>query len=127
MNFFPAKIHDATRCPLCEKPNACQLCTAAAYKGACWCQELEIPGELLARVTPELRNKACICQPCVEEFHRQTKAAAPPPKILPGDFYFENGLMVLNASYLLRRGYCCGHGCRHCPYGANPHPLAGVQ
>ena len=32
------------------------------------------------------------------------------------DFYFENGLMVLTASYLLRRGYCCGNGCRNCPY-----------
>jgi hypothetical protein len=32
------------------------------------------------------------------------------------DFYFEDGLMVLTAEYLLRRGYCCGNGCRHCPY-----------
>jgi hypothetical protein len=34
------------------------------------------------------------------------------------DYYFENGLMVLTARYLLRRGYCCEQGCRHCPYGA---------
>jgi len=32
------------------------------------------------------------------------------------DYYFENGLMVLTACYLLRRGYCCEQGCRHCPY-----------
>ena len=32
------------------------------------------------------------------------------------DFYFENGLMVLTAHFLRRRGYCCGNGCRHCPY-----------
>ena len=32
------------------------------------------------------------------------------------DFYFENGLMVLTAEYLRRRGYCCGNICRHCPY-----------
>ncbi len=32
------------------------------------------------------------------------------------DFYFEGGLMVLTAHYLLSRGYCCGNGCRHCPY-----------
>ena len=30
---------------------------------------------------------------------------------------FENGLMVLTSRYLLRRGYCCEQGCRHCPYG----------
>jgi hypothetical protein len=33
------------------------------------------------------------------------------------DYYFERGLMVLTARYLLRRGYCCEQGCRHCPYG----------
>jgi iron complex transport system substrate-binding protein len=32
------------------------------------------------------------------------------------DYYLENGAMVFTASYLQRRGYCCGSGCRHCPY-----------
>ncbi len=32
------------------------------------------------------------------------------------DYYDENGRMVFTASYLQRRGYCCGSGCRHCPY-----------
>lgn len=32
------------------------------------------------------------------------------------DFYYENGLIVLTAEYLRRRGYCCGNICRHCPY-----------
>jgi hypothetical protein len=33
------------------------------------------------------------------------------------DFYYnEQGYMVLTAKYLLDRGYCCGNGCRHCPY-----------
>jgi len=32
------------------------------------------------------------------------------------DYYFENGLMVLTAYFLRKRGYCCGNGCRHCPY-----------
>lgn len=31
-------------------------------------------------------------------------------------FYWENGLMVFTAAYHLKRGYCCGNGCRHCPY-----------
>ena len=33
------------------------------------------------------------------------------------DYYIENGLYVFTAHYLLRRGYCCQSGCRHCPYG----------
>ncbi len=32
------------------------------------------------------------------------------------DYYFENGLMVLTAHFLKKRGYCCANGCRHCPY-----------
>ena len=32
------------------------------------------------------------------------------------DYYYEDGLMVLTSSYLLARGYCCGRGCRHCPF-----------
>lgn len=33
------------------------------------------------------------------------------------DFYFdEDGLLVFMAKYLLKRNYCCGNGCRHCPY-----------
>ena len=32
------------------------------------------------------------------------------------DYYLESGRMVFTASYLERRGYCCGSGCRHCPY-----------
>ena len=32
-------------------------------------------------------------------------------------FYFdETGLMVLTEKYHLERGFCCGNGCRHCPY-----------
>ena len=32
------------------------------------------------------------------------------------DYYTESGCMVFTGSYLERRGYCCGSGCRHCPY-----------
>lgn len=33
------------------------------------------------------------------------------------DFYYdENGYMVLTEHYHLNKGYCCGYGCKHCPY-----------
>ena len=34
----------------------------------------------------------------------------------PGYTDPESGLFVLSAGYLASRGYCCDHGCRHCPY-----------
>jgi hypothetical protein len=32
------------------------------------------------------------------------------------DFYLENGYRVMTEYYLIKRGYCCSNGCRHCPY-----------
>jgi len=33
------------------------------------------------------------------------------------DFYYnEQGFVVLTAAYHLKKGYCCGNGCMHCPY-----------
>jgi hypothetical protein len=39
-----------------------------------------------------------------------------------GDSYIDpvTGFMVFTARYLARRGFCCGNGCRHCPYDP-PH------
>ena len=34
------------------------------------------------------------------------------------DYYlYENNKLVFTEYYLLKRGYCCQNGCRHCPYG----------
>jgi Family of unknown function (DUF5522) len=43
------------------------------------------------------------------------------------DYYIENGFMVFTAHYLLNRGYCCGSGCRHCPYGFQAQPERETQ
>lgn len=40
------------------------------------------------------------------------------PLIEGEDFYREGAAIVFTARYHLRRGYCCGSGCRHCPYEA---------
>jgi hypothetical protein len=46
--------------------------------------------------------------------------AATQPELNEGeDFYWEGTAMVFTSQYLLRRGYCCESGCRHCPY-TNP-------
>jgi ATP-dependent helicase YprA (DUF1998 family) len=37
-------------------------------------------------------------------------------KLLPSDFYIEGTRKVMTESYHIKRGYCCGSGCRHCPY-----------
>jgi Family of unknown function (DUF5522) len=42
--------------------------------------------------------------------------AHPLPLILGEDYYLEDGKYVFTAAYHLKRGHCCGSGCRHCPY-----------
>ncbi len=64
-------LHNPNQCPLCGGENECQLCTPAAYKGQCWCARLEMPAALLARVPENLRDRACICQYCVENFQSE--------------------------------------------------------
>jgi len=39
------------------------------------------------------------------------------------DYYLEHGFRVMTASFLTRRGYCCGNGCRYCPY--HPRHIKG--
>ena len=41
------------------------------------------------------------------------------------DYYFNaEGYIVLTEKYHLEKGYCCGNGCKHCPfnYDAVPEP-----
>jgi hypothetical protein len=49
----------------------------------------------------------------------------PQPAVPQRDYYFENALLVYTAAYHLKRGYCCGSGCRHCPY--EPRHVEGTK
>lgn len=49
------------------------------------------------------------------------KNAEPQPKnqepLIEGrDYYREGPYLVFTEAYHLRRGSCCGSGCRHCPW-----------
>lgn len=53
----------------------------------------------------------------MKEQNKERAAAQEQKKLIEGlDYYFEKGLMVLTAHFLVKRGYCCGNECRHCPY-----------
>lgn len=41
-------------------------------------------------------------------------------KLAPDEYYTTpEGYIVFTEKYLLKRGYCCKNGCKHCPYGFN--------
>ncbi|WP_416377307.1 DUF5522 domain-containing protein [Algoriphagus sp. C2-6-M1] len=48
---------------------------------------------------------------------KDPKKPHPTPILSMGDFYYnDRGLMVFTKKYHLKRGHCCGNGCKHCPY-----------
>lgn len=47
---------------------------------------------------------------------KSTSEADSIDELAPEDFYYEGPYLVFTAAYLLKRGFCCNSGCRHCPY-----------
>lgn len=110
-------------CPNCNTVFDCQVENATA----CWCHKLPA-------IAPIEAARGCLCPTClkaqvqeqIEQFVTDFKAGkrpntAPdykrPGKPVEGiDYYLENGMFVMTGWSHLKRGYCCGSGCRHCPY-----------
>ncbi|MBW4026288.1 DUF5522 domain-containing protein [Acidipila rosea] len=38
------------------------------------------------------------------------------------DYYMDGPYLVFTEAYHLKRGYCCGSGCRHCPWRVANEP-----
>lgn len=112
-------------CPRCGQSVDCQLAAGQAH---CWCMDLP------ALLTVDTMG-ACVCQRCLAEL-LQLKLAehfddgvvyqtAPQEAIrwqgqalIDGvDYTIEQGFYVFSRWFHLKRGQCCGHACRHCPYG----------
>lgn len=63
-------------------------------------------------------------QPASKDWIQQAFVREFGNKLLPTDFYWEDGKRVMTESYHTRRGSCCGNQCRHCPY--NPKHVKGT-
>ena len=110
-------------CPGCGQQFDCQ----PASVEQCWCYALPA-------VPLPAAEQRCLCPDCFKEaaqqavarFVRAYKAGEQPntapqykrpgPPVEDLDYYMEDGLLVMSAWHHLKRGYCCGSGCRHCPY-----------
>lgn len=115
---------DSGSCPLRGAANGCPLADTGLHRGTCWCAWVEMPAELIEAVPEAQRGRACICHRCVAAFRRTRQWR---PEAGPGDVYLDDrGRMVFTAGYHLRRGYCCGNGCRHCPYDEDGVPRPGA-
>ncbi len=111
-------------CSNCGKPLECQ----SEDVTNCWCASYPM-------ILPVSDDKGCLCSSCLKEKIQSTiqgivqdiklgKRKNDVPKIggklthlVEGiDYYIENGLWVFTEWYHLKKNYCCGNDCRHCPY-----------
>ncbi len=51
-------------CPFCKGKNNCM----AHSKNPCWCNDIEIPAQLINLVPSHLKRKSCICLSCINAF-----------------------------------------------------------
>ena len=114
----------------CSSCGARFECGGQAGASHCWCAELP-------RVLPVDLEQSCLCPACLKPALQRriaafvaevtpataatcgaTRYATDGPLVEGIDYELtRGGLMVFSAWYLLKRGYCCETGCRHCPYG----------
>lgn len=120
------------QCPVCGGDNGCRVAKGHLYKGPCWCEEIIVPSQILRALAANRFEPACLCRSCLETVaqlgHQEENPAPVKSKILAllenshsasceEDCYHDsNGNVVFTAAYHLKRGTCCGNGCRHCPY-----------
>ncbi|HRI61839.1 MAG TPA: DUF5522 domain-containing protein [Saprospiraceae bacterium] len=60
-------------------------------------------------------NAICVSLP-MSPGNKNDPPAQPEPLVEGVDYYLEKGYWVFTEHFLLKRGQCCGSGCRHCPY-----------
>lgn len=113
-----------SHCAECGKELQCE----ANQIASCWCSSY--PNLL----SPE-ESAGCLCPGCLKDKlaplmtkivqdikagrreNDVAKLSAPLNHLIEGiDYYLEGGRWVLTDWFLLKRGYCCGSACRHCPY-----------
>jgi hypothetical protein len=65
-------------CPACGAPNGCRLETGEAYKGACWCQSVELSPDARRRIEQEVAAERCLCEACLRRFADADGQPQPP-------------------------------------------------
>lgn len=66
---------DPTRCPLCGQRNSCSQADPDADGTLCWCFQTRIDPAALARVPPQLLDRACLCPRCAQSLPPDDESA----------------------------------------------------
>ena len=112
------------QCSVCEIEFTCGK-TGISEK--CWCASL--PTIMPANFEQDCRCPSCLAKVISEHINDAIKSKPHSEMLVIAkpyqsqtriveyiDYTIENGLHVFSQWYHLKRGTCCGNGCRHCPY-----------
>tara|TARA_B110001454_G_C12723234_1_gene436028 strand:+ start:4488 stop:4772 length:285 start_codon:yes stop_codon:yes gene_type:complete len=92
---------------ICERCGQSFGCGANNNDKKCWCMDLPVV------TTIPSQYKDCLCSSCLKELAVKKSDT----DLTEGeDYYIERGQFVFTEKYHLKKGECCGNGCRHCPY-----------
>lgn len=71
-DYLQSRQSAKNRCPLCGKPNLCQ---AGIDDVSCWCEKkaVVIPAGLKNKLPFTMQNQSCICQECVDAYHKENR------------------------------------------------------
>ena len=92
----------------CSKCGVAFHCASESSGIKCWCDDLP-------KLFP-LVDRDCLCPACFGDAITEQRSQPKRALVEGEDYYAEGKVIVFTARYHLRRGYCCGRGCRHCPY-----------
>jgi hypothetical protein len=112
------------QCPAC---NAKFVCNPQQGAASCWCRSYPA-------IMPVENARACHCPKCLallvsKTINSRLDVSTPEQALKLAsqhrddttlveniDYSIEAGNLVFSRWYHLKRGSCCGNGCRHCPY-----------
>jgi hypothetical protein len=60
----PMKALPNTTCPLCGGANQCAPASTGSLETPCWCTQVTISREALARIPADSIDRACLCPRC---------------------------------------------------------------
>ncbi|MBO9596646.1 MAG: cysteine-rich CWC family protein [Cohnella sp.] len=61
------------KCPICGEDSGCAM-EAGKPIGECWCVKRSFPPETITLVPEALRERACICEACLDRLERRDDA-----------------------------------------------------
>ncbi len=92
----------------CSQCGVAFHCGSASGDAKCWCNEVP-------KFVPDTARD-CLCPACLAVAIARQHSQPRLPLTEGEDYYQEGKMIVFTARHHLRRGSCCGRGCRHCPY-----------